>query len=399
MCKGFSRRSFLLGSAGALALPTFLGGFSSIAFANAPTNKRLTLVFLRGGMDSLGAVIPYADPAYSSIRKNLALKERDGQMIDADGFFALHKNLQPLHDFYTKGQLAVIHAVATPYRERSHFDAQDLLENGTVKPNGSNSGWLNRSIQAMGGGSQSHALGLSIGPSTQTILRGEGKVTSWSPSYLRDVDEDLIGRISRMYEKDALLHQNLQIAQENMGIADTKGKAARGDRAFIPAMEAAAKFLAQPDGPRVAVVDMNGWDTHANQGSGANGRLPNLLKILSEGISGYRQKTPDEVWNDTILYIVTEFGRTAHPNGSGGTDHGTAGLSMVLGGRVKGGRIIAEWPGLSEDKLYEGRDLRPTTDLRSVSKSILTGHFGLSSSIIDKSIFPGASNVRALDLV
>ncbi|MCC7305117.1 MAG: DUF1501 domain-containing protein, partial [Alphaproteobacteria bacterium] len=280
MCSDFSRRSFLLGSAGALALPTFIGGFSSVAFANVPTNKRLTLVFLRGGMDSLGVVIPYADPAYGSIRKNLALKERDGQMIDANGFFAFHKNLQPLHDFYKKGQLAVIHAVATPYRERSHFDAQDLLENGTLKPNGSNSGWLNRAIQAMGGGSQ--ALGLSIGPSTQTILRGEGKVTSWSPSYLRDVDEDLIGRIARMYEKDALLHQNLQIAQENMGIADTKGKAARGDRAFIPAMEAAAKFLSQPDGPRVAVVDMNGWDTHANQGSGANGRLPNLLKILSE---------------------------------------------------------------------------------------------------------------------
>ncbi|MCB1841175.1 MAG: hypothetical protein KDI61_13080, partial [Alphaproteobacteria bacterium] len=146
-----------------MSLPTFLGGFSSVAFANVPTNKRLTLVFLRGGMDSLGVVVPYADPAYASIRKNLAIKERDGQMIDADGFFAFHKNLSPLHDYYKKGQMAVIHAVATPYRERSHFDAQDLLENGTTKPNGSNSGWLNRAIQAMGG-SRSNALGLSIGP-------------------------------------------------------------------------------------------------------------------------------------------------------------------------------------------------------------------------------------------
>ncbi|MCB9977666.1 MAG: DUF1501 domain-containing protein [Rhodospirillales bacterium] len=398
MCHEFTRRSFLLGSAGAVSLPTFLGGFSSVAFANVPTNKRLTLVFLRGGMDSLGVVVPYADPAYASIRKNLAIKERDGQMIDADGFFAFHKNLSPLHDYYKKGQMAVIHAVATPYRERSHFDAQDLLENGTTKPNGSNSGWLNRAIQAMGG-SRSNALGLSIGPSTQTILRGEGKVTSWSPSYLRVVDEDLLGRITRMYEKDALLHQNLQIAQENMGIADTQGKAARGDRAFITAMEAAAKFLAQPSGPRVAVVDMSGWDTHANQGSGAGGRLPGLLKVLSEGVTSYRQKTPDAVWNDTIIYIVTEFGRTVRPNGSGGTDHGTAGLSMVLGGRLKGGRVISDWPGLAENKLYENRDLRPTTDLRAASKAILTNHFGISNQIIDRNILPGSSGIRTLDLV
>lgn len=388
-----TRRAFLSGALCSCVVPMALGGFSMLSFASLPTDKRLVFVFLRGGLDSLSAVVPYADQSYKAIRGNLALRERDG-LIDADGFFAFHKDMKPLHEIYAQKQLSVIHAVATPYRERSHFDAQDLLENGTLKPNGSDSGWLNRAIQSMGGRASGQALGLSIGPSRQAVLRGDAKVTSWSPSYLRDVDEDLIGRIVRMYEGDALLHESISIAQENMGIADTKGKANRGDRAFISSMEAAAKFLEAKDGPRIAVVDMGGWDTHVNQ----SGRLSNLLGILSEGVSRYRSKTSDEVWDNTIIYIVSEFGRTVRPNGSNGTDHGTAGLAMVMGGRVKGGRVISDWPGLSENKLYEQRDLMPTTDLRSVSKAILTEHFGLSRQEITREVLPSSSGLKPIDI-
>ncbi len=392
-----TRRSFLLGSMQAMALPA-LCGFPGLALANAPTNKRMVLVFLRGGMDSLGAIIPYADPAYAQIRRNLAMQERDEQMIDLDGQFAFHRQLKPLHDFYRRGELSVIHAVATPYRERSHFDAQDLLENGTGAANGIKTGWLNRTIQALGGESLDTTLGLSIGPSTQTILRGDAKVTSWSPSRLKEADADLLSRIGRMYERDELLHESLEVAMENLDIADMKGAVKRGDRSFIPAMEAAAKFLGQPTGPRIAVVDMNGWDTHANQGT-QNGRLPNLLGILSEGITKYRKTTPDAIWNDTIIYVVTEFGRTVQPNGSNGTDHGTAGASMVLGGRINGGQVIADWPGLASNQLFEGRDLRPTTDLRAVSKTILAKHFDIPTGLIDRAILPGSSGLRPVSIL
>ena len=399
-----TRRGFILGSLCSIAMPTLLGGFSSISYANAPTEKRLVLVFLRGGMDSLGAVIPYGDPAYKSARKSLAIEERDSQMIDINGRFAFHSSMKPLHDFYKRGELAVIHAVATPYRERSHFDAQDLLENGTTEPRGSHSGWLNRTIQVLEKGQyqnkhQNNVLGLSIGSSKQLILSGRAKVTTWSPSVLREVDEDLLDRISRMYEQDELLHEALEIAKDNMDISDVKGKLTRGAKSFISTMQAASKFLQKPKGPRIAVVDMNGWDTHSNQGSGKNGRLPALLRVLSEGVAEYRKGTADNVWKNTVIYIVSEFGRTVHPNGSGGTDHGTAGLSMVLGGNINGGRVITNWPGLSSSHLFEGRDLRPTTDLRSVSKSILNKHFGISPAVIDNSILPGTASLRPIDIL
>ncbi|MCB9975178.1 MAG: DUF1501 domain-containing protein [Rhodospirillales bacterium] len=387
-----SRRNFLKGSLCACIAPAFLMGYPGLSFADVPTDKRLVLVFLRGGLDSLSAVVPYADPGYRLVRGKLAVSQKD--LLDADGFFAFHNKMKPLHELYQKKELAVIHAVATPYRERSHFDAQDLLENGTAKPNGTDSGWLNRAIQVMGGRSGESALGLSVGPSRQAVLRGDASVTSWSPSYLRDVNEDLISRIARMYEHDELLHRNLGIAQENMGIADTKGKVGRGDRAFIPAMEAAAKFLVRQDGPRIAVVDLGGWDTHVNQ----NGRLSNLLGILSEGITKFRLKTPDDIWNKTIVYVVSEFGRTVRPNGSNGTDHGTAGMSMVIGGRIQGGRVISQWPGLSENKLFQRRDLMPTTDLRAVSKTLLGVHFGLSPGAIGRDILPGTSGLAPVDL-
>lgn len=393
-----TRRNFVIGYAALTALPSIICGCSKVAYANVPTSKRLIVVFLRGGMDSLGVVVPYADSKYLSARKHLAIGEDPKKLIDLDGFYALHSNLKLFSQFYRNGELLIFHAVATPYRERSHFDAQDLLENGSYKPHASTSGWLNRTISVLAGSDRKTSLGLSIGPSTQMLLRGDAKVTTWAPSYLGEIDQDLLGRVDHLYSYDPLLHEALQVTRENISIADTKGKIVRGDRAFIPAMRSAAKFLAHENGPRLAVIDMNGWDTHANQGTDNKGRLPNLLNILSEGVSVYRQNTPQTVWKDTIIYIVTEFGRTVSPNGTGGTDHGTAGASFVIGGGIKGGRVVAEWPGLDSNKLYQGRDLRPTMDLRSVSKSILMHHYNITARDISRYILLGTEALPPIDL-
>lgn len=395
-----SRRKFLTSGLqiGAM-LPFLMSGLPQIAFANMPTSKRLVVVFLRGGLDSLSTVVPYADPAYKSIRGSLALADRNEELIPITDFFAFHKNMKELANFYKKGELAIVHAVATPYRDRSHFDAQDLLENGTNAPHKLKTGWLNRTIEAMGG-SQS-TLGLSIGPSIQLMLQGQANVTSWSPSALGRVSEDLLSRIGHMYQNDPMLGEALDVAAGNTDIGNAmKGRSrARGNNVFINMMGAAAQFLEKPDGPRIAAVDFNGFDTHVRQQSGEYGRLPGLLQGLDEGIKAYRDKTPDHIWKDTLIYVVTEFGRTVQPNGSGGTDHGTASLAMAIGGNVQGGRIITQWPGLSQSQLFEGRDLTPTTDLRSVSKNILTSHYDIPANIIDRHILPGTLNLRPTEIL
>lgn len=395
------RRQFLthaLAAGGGLALA---GLPLRVGFAAAETDRRLVLVVLRGAMDGLGAVAPYADPAYAGIRAHLALAapgEPDG-LLDLDGFYGLHPALSPLQDWWRQEQLLVAHAIATPYRERSHFDAQDLLESGGDHPAGQDTGWLNRAMAQLGGGGT--GLGLALGQGVPLVLRGSVPVASWAPSRLPEPTNDFLARVMGLYQADAVLGPALE---SSLGIADMAAQASRmepdqprqKDRVLLA--QTAGRMLADPAGPRIAVMDIQGWDTHVGQGA-AKGRLANVLGELADVLVNLRQGL-GTTWDRTIIAVVTEFGRTARPNGTNGTDHGTGGVAFLAGGAVQGGRVLADWPGLREDRLYQNRDLAPTTDMRALLKGVLTDHLGLTPATLDRHVFPDGTRVRPLpDLV
>jgi uncharacterized protein (DUF1501 family) len=398
------RRNFILGT-GAAALAAAL---PRAVVAKAVTDSRLVVVILRGAMDGLAAVPPHGDRDYRALRGDLAIAapgQGDGA-IDLDGFFGLHPSLAPLHDVYAKRQLAIVHAVATPYRDRSHFDGQDLLENGTVTPHAAHDGWLNRALGLVGG---SQTLGLAVGQSVPLILRGQAAVTSWSPVKLPEVSAEFLDRVADLYRNDPVFAPALAMGLGDQALVDKVSDAPgaddgggvkmnmlrRGAGLVKTVTSTVGKLLADPAGPRVAVIDVPGWDTHANQGTAA-GRLAPVLAGLADGLVGLQQVMAP-VWKKTVVLTLTEFGRTAHPNGTGGTDHGTATAAFVMGGAVNGGRVIAKWPGLSNGQLYQSRDLAPTADTRSICKAILRDHLGLPPAAIDRVVFPGSASVRPFE--
>lgn len=369
-----------------------------VAFADAATDRRLVLIVLRGAMDGLGAVAPFADPDYRAIRGDLALAEPgqpDG-LLDLDGRFGLHPALAPIHGWWAEKQLLAVHAIATPYRERSHFDAQDLLESGGAKPSGQDTGWLNRALAQLHG--HGSGLGLALGQGVPLVMRGAVPVASWAPSPLPEPTTDFLNRVMDLYQKDKVLGPALS---SGLGIADMAqnasgmmepGQPKPKDRQLMATT--AGRMLADPAGPRVAVMDMQGWDTHVGQGS-IKGRLPNALADLAE-VMGLLREGLGDAWGKSVIAVVTEFGRTVRPNGTGGTDHGTAGVALLAGGAIEGGRMLGDWPGLREDKLYEGRDLAPTTDMRALLKAVLKDHLGVSGRALDAHVFPDGRNVRPL---
>jgi uncharacterized protein (DUF1501 family) len=380
-----SRRRFL-STAGLLGLSGMLRPYPILAAA--PGERRLLVVILRGGLDGLAAVVPHADRAYRSARGEMAMPESDAALIDLDGHFALHESLAPLAELYRRRELLIVHAVASPYRKRSHFDAQDVLESGAPQPHRLPTGWLNRAAAAL----DPEPAGIAIGPAIPHVLRGDAPVGSWAPSILPAVDEDFLSRVMHMYEGDALLWESLAEARRlELGDGMDGGKM-RGRRAFIPMMERTASFMRAPHGPRLAAIDLGGWDTHANQGR-EKGRLANNLKLLGEGLAAYRRDM-GPVWADTAVLVITEFGRTVHANGSGGTDHGTASVAFLLGGSVAGGRIAGDWPGLA--RLHEGRDLVPANDLRALLKGTIEAQLGLDARALDEVVFPESRDVAAL---
>jgi len=398
------RRNFLLGT-GAAALAAAL---PRAVVAKATTDSRLVVVILRGAMDGLAAVPPYGDRDYQGLRGGLAIAApgKNEGAIDLDGFFGLHPALTPLYDLYTKRQVAVVHAAATPYRDRSHFDGQDLLENGTTTPHAAHDGWLNRSLGLMGG---SQTLGLAVGQSVPLILRGPAAVTSWSPVKLPEVSAEFLDRVADLYRNDPVFAPALALGLGDQALVDKVSAGAgmdegagvkmnmlkRGSGLVKSVTTTVGKLLADPAGPRVAVIDVPGWDTHANQGT-TNGRLAPVLAGLADGLIGLQQAMA-VVWDKTVVLTLTEFGRTAHPNGTGGTDHGTATAVFVMGGAVNGGRVIARWPGLSNTQLYQSRDLAPTADTRSLCKAILRDHLGLPPDAIDRVVFPESASVRPME--
>lgn len=379
------RRTFLLGAAALSASATL----PRLVVADAPTDKRLVVVILRGAMDGLSAVPPHGDPAYRGLRGDLAIDTP----LALDGTFGLHPALAPIADWFAAGELLPVHAVATPYRDRSHFDAQDLLENGTAAPHGASSGWLNRALASLTGAG---TRALAVGQVVPLVLRGEAPVTTWSPSVLPGAEEDLLARLEAMYATDPIFMRSFQEAMTTSAVAGDGGMAGAGARQQLrEAVRTAGAMLLSADGPRLAVLESTGWDTHANQGAD-QGRLANALSDLADSLALLKQELR-EAWPQTAIVVVTEFGRTAVPNGTRGTDHGTAGAALLAGGAVSGGRVLADWPGLAAADLYEGRDLRPTLDLRAVLKSVLRDHLGVSEARLAAQVFPESEQVRPID--
>jgi|HubBroStandDraft_1064217.scaffolds.fasta_scaffold03255_6 uncharacterized protein (DUF1501 family) len=406
------RREFLnlsaLAAGGALLAPR-------LSFASATRGKsRLVVVIMRGALDGLAAVPPYGDPDYARLRGDLALRPGGGpggEALTLDGHFGLHPALGFLHDSFTARELLVFQAIASPYRERSHFDGQDLLENGTPRAHAVQTGWLNRALAEMPGRPAREA-GVALGQNVPLLMRGPAAVTSWSPSKLTALDEDTLARITDLYAADKLLSVRLadalagdRIAAEDADDAMMTGKpamqspaqpapAAQGPGRYAEVVHAAAGFLKQEDGPQVAVFDTTGWDTHANEG-GAKGQLAGRLAQLDAALATLKQQL-GPVWNDTAVLLMTEFGRTAATNGTRGTDHGTATAAFLLGGAVAGGRVVTDWPGLAPRALYQGRDLAPTLDLRCVLKGLLADQLRVPTRALEKTVFPDSESARPL---
>ena len=372
-----------------------LAGLPRIAFAAAETDKRFVVVMLRGAMDGLSAVPAYGDPSFDAARNGLALATpgQSGGSLKLDAMFALHPNLGGMKALYDADELIVVHACATPYRDRSHFDGQNLLEAGSEQPYGLDTGWLNRALTQIPGTGK--PLGVALNSHMPLMLRGPAPVTSWAPSLLPAPDADTIQRLAMLYgETDPKLAQSFTDAQGANGVAMGSGRGGGGYQAFAGLMTAAAKFLSTPDGERIAMVEIGGWDTHVNQ-AGAFSPLSTNLLTLDKGLQALKTGL-GPLWKDTAVVIATEFGRTVAMNGTQGTDHGTAGAVFVAGGAVKGGRVIADWPGLKPADLYQARDLKPTTDFRSIATGVLRDHMGLKDNQL-AAVFPSSAPIKPRD--
>ena len=348
-----------------------------IALARGRGEKRLLVVILRGGTDGLSLAAPVADPAFRSLRADWLETYADAPKLD--GTFRLHPVLGEVAKMYADGDALIAHAVATDYRERSHFDAQNLLESGASRPFARRDGFLNRLVGLVNDGERA---AVALAPAMPLALRGDNPATTYAPSNLPQASEGLLARLPTLYGDDPQLAAMWQQARELDGFAD--GGDGGSLRKAGDAGALAARMLREDAGARIAMLDVPGWDTHANQARMLErgfGKLDALLGAFRLGIG--------PVWKDTLVMIMTEFGRTAAINGTGGTDHGTASAALLMGGSVRGGRVLADWPGLATAQLHEGRDLRPTTSLEALIAGALSEHFGLDSMRAMNVLFPG----------
>jgi uncharacterized protein (DUF1501 family) len=404
-----TRRELLLGSGVLFAWASV----PRVARAEGRDPRLLTIV-LRGGLDGLAVVGPVGDPDWVKLRSDKSLTS-DGPTpaLPLDGFFALNPAMPNLHRFYQAGQATIVHAVATPYRERSHFDGQDVLESGLPKPGAADTGWLNRALAALEPGGRVDMRGrqaFAVGPVTPLVVRGPAPVLSWVPPRLPPVSDDTTMRLLDLYRHTDPTFA--RVLEERIGLAAIAkaggmnsepgeerpaiqgGGIAQVRTYFAEAAGAAAKFLAGAEGPRVGALAFDGWDTHVDEGA-VKGRLANLLGALDGAIAAIETNMRD-AWRETVVLLVTEFGRTARLNGNDGTDHGTATVALLAGGALKGGRVIADWPGLKEADLYEKRDLKPTTDLRAVLKGVLADHLCADERRLEAAVFPDSVSVKPL---
>ena len=394
-----SRRA-ILSASGALFAWAFM---PRAARAAAGRDPRLVFIVLRGALDGLSAVAPVGDPDYAGLHGQLALSiSGDHPALPLDGFFALNPAMPGFARLFAAGEVAVVHAVATPYRERSHFDGQDVLESGYAGSGKVDSGWLNRLLGALPKGEPVGGPGgLAVGATPPLVIRGSAPVVGWAPQLLTKAGDDLAQRVMALYrsrdtELADALSQGLALDKiADHAMAGSKGRGGMDTpQGMRQAAEGAARLLAADTGPRIAAVAFDGWDTHVNEG-GATGRLALLLGGLDGAIAAFRDGL-GPAWRDTVIVAATEFGRTVHINGTIGTDHGTATVAFLAGGAVRGGRVLADWPGLKPADLFEARDLRPTTDLRSVIKGVVNDHLGMPGGLTDSLVFPDSALARPL---
>jgi uncharacterized protein (DUF1501 family) len=366
-------------------------------------DPRLLVIVLRGALDGLAAVAPVGDPEWVKLRGDKALTlEGKPAALTLDPMFALNPAMPNLHRLYQAGTATIVHAAATPYRERSHFDGQDVLESGLARPGAVSTGWLNRALAALEPtGSAKPRNAFAVGPIAPLVVRGPAPVLSWTPPRLPPASDDTLMRLLDLYRHtDPAL---ARVLEERMGLAEiaraggmegqARPAAAAQVRAFFSeSAGTAAKFLARPDGPRIGALAFDGWDTHANEGA-LDGRLFALLGALDGAIAAIETNMGD-AWRETVVAVITEFGRTARINGTDGTDHGTGTVAFLAGGALKGGRVVADWPGLKEANLHEKRDLKPTTDLRAVLKGLLRDHLRVDDTALASKVFPESSAVK-----
>ncbi len=392
-----SRRQLLLASLAATTLAP-VSRLSVAAAVNDKSAPRFVFVILRGGMDGLNVVPAIGDPAFAEARG--VLGQFSSAPLPLTALFALNPLLPQMHEMYGRGEMAVLHAVGLPYRERSHFDAQQLLESGGSKPYELATGWLGRAA-APGTGLRAVALETAV----PLVLRGPATdIDTWAPSVLPEPSMDLVSRLETMYRNDPVLAQALARARglredqtTDASMAANPQPAEGGRRkALVTLATKAAEFLQR--GSQIAVMELGGWDSHTNL-MAANGPISSNLRTLDAALAALREALlPGDVWQRTVVLVATEFGREVAVNGNAGTDHGTGGAAFLLGGAVKGGRVIADWPGLAKKDRFEGRDLRVTTDLRAVYRSVLGEHLRVPKSVVDNSALPGSAALPRLDL-
>jgi len=374
------RRQFL--SVAALGAGAMWVG-SHMALASVGTDRRFVFIIQRGAADGLDIVRPYGDPAYQVLRG--AIAGEAAQSIKLDGMFALHPSLVELGKMYAGGEALFVHAVASPYRDRSHFDGQNVLETGGAQPYQVRDGWLNRLVSMM---PHEKDEAIALAPTVPMALRGPMPVASYAPSSLPDATDDLMARVGMLYDKDPQLHPLWTEAIQAKGLAE--GTNAKQDPAGLGHL--AAKFLSRDNGPRIAMIETEGWDTHFAQAP----RLTAQLKALDAMIAAMRDGM-GPAWKKTTILVATEFGRTAAVNGTGGTDHGTASMAMLIGGAVRGGRVLTDWPGLASSKLYQDRDLRPTMALDALIAGAAAEALGLDSGRLAHGLFGTAINGKPVD--
>jgi uncharacterized protein (DUF1501 family) len=410
-----AHRRMLLGA----ALGSAVAPWATLSLAaGAPSSasqaeRRFVFVILRGGMDGLTTAPVVGDPAFADARGLLG--QFTSPVLPLQGPFALHPLLPELHALYGRGEMALLHATGLPYRERSHFDAQQVLESGGTRPYELTTGWLARALPAQTGASGSSSnsgphgalRAVALETAVPLVLRGATEVDTWAPSTLPEPAPDLVARLESMYRSDPALAQALARAR---GLRAEPGMAANpnmagmatgamggGTRAAVTLARKAAEFLQR--GSQIAVLEMGGWDSHTNQ-SAPNGATSNNLRTLDALVAALRDGLQaNNAWANTVVLVATEFGREVAVNGNGGTDHGTGGAAFVLGGAVNGGRVLGDWPGLAKHERHEGRDLRVTTDLRAAIRPILADHLRISRARLDNEVLPGSAGIKSLDLL
>lgn len=392
-------RRGIVGGLATLSAWSLLPRLASAAGARDP---RLVVIVLRGALDGLTAVMPVGDPDFAGLGERVRA-DTDGTPQPLDGFFSFYGKAPNFVALYRAQELAIIHAVATTHRERSHFEAQDLLESGYARLSGlPQSGWLNRMLETMPAAAPARARpALAVAATTPIIMQGNIPVETWQPQRFDMADDDTIFRVAALYgERDPGMRQallngrdvDLAAMASGLGEGGTRGAAGLGPiPEFHEAARSCANLMREADGPRVTCLSFVGWDTHGGQMV----RLAKTLVALDYAMGALKEGL-GPLWSETAVVVVTEFGRTARFNASKGTDHGTGTVAFVAGGALAGSKIIADWPGLAPAQLYEGRDLKPTRDMRSIFKGVLTDHMGLDRRQLDQVVFPDSDDVAPL---